>query len=294
MQGVNPEKKVSGNKEDSIEVTAKSVQDAIAQGLSQLNLTEDQVHIDVLREGSRGIFGFGSEEAAVKLTPKDQVNASGPDITTEPAETIEDIVSSEVSASTSVTNSVQAIDEIQVPDEAEVSEGSSFSDAIEDVNVDVATQQRAVEILATLLEKMSVQAEVLLRPGHELVEPDEEPPLILDITGNDLGVLIGRKGETLRSLQFVVRQILSKELGQWVPIVVDVESYLVRRRKSLMQLAVRMADKVAMSRDKVMLEPMSAQERRIVHMQLRDREDIYTQSIGDNERRKVVIYPRQS
>jgi spoIIIJ-associated protein len=158
--------------------------------------------------------------------------------------------------------------------------------------IDEATHKRAKEILETLLEKMSVKGEVQVRMGHNLVELGETPPLTLDVTGPDLGVLIGKRGETLRALQFVVRQILSKEAGHWIPVVVDVESYLVRRRKSLKQLANRMADRVAFSKRKVVLEPMSAQERRIIHLQLREHEQVYTQSIGDGERRKVVIYPK--
>jgi len=125
-----------------------------------------------------------------------------------------------------------------------------------------------------------------------LVDPGERPPLTLDITGADLGLLIGRKGETLRALQFVMRQILSKEAGRWVPVVVDVESYLVRRRKNLQQLADKMADRVVFSGRKVALEPMPAQERRIVHIQLRNHQHVYTNSVGEGERRKVVILPR--
>jgi spoIIIJ-associated protein len=275
MLGANP-----GQKGESVEnskvitSSGKTVQDAITQGLQQLNLSEDQVEIEIIKEGSRGIFGFGAEDAVVQLTPKVPPTAK-PESETSQAD-----VSQEAKEITS--------DHVTTPlKEAEEKKESPLAPEVDEV-----MQKRAKEILATLLEKMSVKGEIQVRTGHNLVEPGEPPPLTLDVTGPDLGVLIGKRGETLRALQFVVRQILSKEAGHWIPVVVDIESYLVRRRKSLKQLANRMADRVAFSKRKVVLEPMSAQERRIIHLQLREHEHVYTQSIGDGERRKVVIYPK--
>lgn len=276
MLSANPGQKGESVENSKVIISSgKTVQDAINQGLQQLNLSEDQVEIEIIKEGSRGIFGFGAEEAVVQLAPKVQPTAkpeseiSQADVPSEAEEITKDYVTTPLK-------------------EAE-EKGESEPLAPE---VDEATYKRAKEILDTLLEKMSVEGEIQVRVGHNLVEPGEPPPLTLDVTGPDLGVLIGKRGETLRALQFVVRQILSKEAGHWIPVVVDVESYLVRRRKSLKQLANRMADRVAFSKRKVVLEPMSAQERRIIHLQLREHEHVYTQSIGDGERRKVVIYPK--
>ena len=284
MQGVEQSQRrdESVKSDESLSSSGKTVQDAIDQGLRQLNLSEDQVEVEVIKEGSRGIFGFGSEAAVVQLTPKALS-------TTEPeAETSTSDVSAEIA---DIPNDDATLVETS-PEKVEKRQAESESPRLGVPGVDETTQKRAKEILETLLEKMSVEAEVVVRIGDDLVETDEVSPLTLDITGHDLGVLIGRRGETLRSLQFVVRQILSKEAGCWVPVVVDVESYLVRRRKSLKQLADRMADQVALRQRKVTLEPMSAQERRIIHLQLREHDDVYTQSIGDGEIRKVVIFPK--
>jgi len=276
MLSANPGQKGESVENSKVIISSgKTVQDAINQGLQQLNLSEDQVEIEIIKEGSRGIFGFGAEEAVVQLTPKVQ-----PTVKPE-SETSQADVSSEAEVITK--------DHVTAPLKKVEEKGESEPLAPE---VDEATCERAKEILDTLLEKMSVKSEIQVRVGHNLVEPGETPPLTLDVTGPDLGVLIGKRGETLQALQFVVRQILSKEAGRWIPVVVDVESYLVRRRKSLKQLANRMADRVAFSKRKVVLEPMSAQERRIIHLQLREHEHVYTQSIGDGERRKVVIYPK--
>lgn len=272
----------SGNenvKNKMIESRGKTVEEAIQNGLTQLNLSKDDVVIEVVQEGSRGIFGFGAEDAIVQLTIKETSTAKA----TSPAQPVDATDYSEPGSASPVIEEAPQIEELA---------GLSDVDDIPAETDYTPVQLRARAILETLLEKMSIEAEVAIRSGEDLVEPDEELPLSLDIEGNDLGVLIGRRGETLRSLQFIVRQILSKEEGHWVPVVIDVESYLVRHRKSLKQLADRMAEKVVTSNNKVTLEPMSGQDRRIIHLQLRDHDGVYTQSVGENERRKVVIYPK--
>jgi spoIIIJ-associated protein len=139
---------------------------------------------------------------------------------------------------------------------------------------------------------MKVHARVQYRSGEDLAEEGEEPALILDVTGNDLGILIGRRGETLRALQYMTRLMLSRKLERWEPIIVDVESYRVRRRRSLRQLAARMAERVAFSKQQVVLESMPANERRIIHIALRDHPQVTTRSIGEGDNRKVTIVPK--
>jgi len=205
---------------------------------------------------------LGAEDAVVKLTPKHPVAAP--------------------TAATPVEEPARPAVEDSTPDEL----------ASQDTEQSANVQQRAVAVLEAMLAYMDISADVSARMGHDLVEPDERVPLTLDVSGQDLGLLIGRRGETLYALQFVVRQILSKEFGRWLPVLVDVESYLVRRRKTLQQLADRMADRVVFSGRKVTLEPMAPHERRIIHIQLRDHEDVYTNSVGEGDRRKVVILPK--
>jgi spoIIIJ-associated protein len=159
--------------------------------------------------------------------------------------------------------------------------------AIEPEVVELATQ-----LLQGLLDHMQVRARVKARVGHDLAEEGEGSALILDVTGDDLGVLIGRRGETLQALQYLSRLMLSRSLEHWEPIIVDVESYRVRRRRSLRQLAIRIAERVAFSRQRVVLEAMPAHERRIVHIALRDHPQVTTRSIGEGEQRKVTIIPR--
>jgi spoIIIJ-associated protein len=116
--------------------------------------------------------------------------------------------------------------------------------------------------------------------------------VLLDVAGDDLGGLIGRRGETLRDVQFLTCLMVSRELQHWPNLMVDVEHYRARRERTLTALAQRMADQVRKSGESVALEPMPANERRIVHLALRDDADVFTESIGQGERRKVTIFPK--
>jgi spoIIIJ-associated protein len=144
---------------------------------------------------------------------------------------------------------------------------------------------RVSEILDTLLGLMGVQ-------GKVEVESDELP-LGLNIKGDDLGILIGRRGQTLVALEYVTKLIVVRRLKAWVPLVVDVGGYRKHRRDSLQKLALYLAEQVKSRRRAVPMEPMPADERRIVHLALADHPDVTTQSIGDGENRKVVILPRE-
>jgi spoIIIJ-associated protein len=120
----------------------------------------------------------------------------------------------------------------------------------------------------------------------------EEAPILLDVTGEDLDGLIGRKGETLAALQYILRLILSKQMGEGVDVVVDVEGHKRRREEQLRRMALRLAEQATQRGRTMSLEPMPANERRIVHLALRDHPDVRTESIGDGPHRKVTIVPK--
>jgi spoIIIJ-associated protein len=122
---------------------------------------------------------------------------------------------------------------------------------------------------------------------------DESQPIFLDVTGDNLGILIGRQGETLRDLQYITRLIVSRRLHRWANVVVDVEGYKRRRQRTLTELAERMAQNVVTEGRPMTLEPMPPHERRIVHMALRDHQAVRTESTGEGNRRKVVILPKE-
>jgi spoIIIJ-associated protein len=155
-------------------------------------------------------------------------------------------------------------------------------------------EQVASDVFSTLIDKMGLIAAVeVVDAGGEIDrQANEASPLTLNAVGDDLGVLIGRRGETLRDVQFITRLIVSRRLGVWPNVVIDVEGYKAKRVKTLRALAKRMADQVRRTHRPVVLEPMPAYERRIIHIALRDDSDVYTQSTGEDEHRKVQILPR--
>lgn len=243
---------------ERIEVSAKTVEEAIDLGLNQLGLAREQVEVEVIHPGRSGVLGIGAEDARVRIT-------------TLVAQPVPETPSPHVEVDDRPVASAGTEDE--VPTEASVAE-------------------LATALLEELLEHMKVDAQVEARVGDDLAEEGEEAAVILDVTGNDLGILIGRRGETLRALQYMLRLMLSRRLERWEPVIVDVESYRVRRRRLLRQLAARMAEKVAFSQQRVVLEAMPAHERRIIHIALRDHPKVTTKSIGEGERRKVTIIPK--
>lgn len=210
------------------EFSGKTVEEAIAKGLEALNTTRDQVDIEIVREGSRGILGLRSEDAIVRLTPRMQVSPP-----TAPSD----------------------------------------------------VQSDAKELLEGLLSRMGIRARVEVAPAPESEGPDA---FALNIVGSDLGILIGRRGETLRDLQYLLRMMLASKHPN-AKVVVDVEGYRVRRERVLRELARRMAERVAASRQPITLEAMPPNERRIIHLTLRDHPTVTTHSIGEGEHRRVMI-----
>ena len=145
----------------------------------------------------------------------------------------------------------------------------------------------AKEVLETLVKCLGIEAEIHVSPESEGL------PVTLNIDGDDLGVLIGRHGQALTSLQYIARLIVAEKLKTWTPVNIDVAGYKKRRYESLRNLALRLADQVKAGQRSINLEPMPADERRIIHIALSDHPDVATQSTGIGNERKVVILLRK-
>jgi spoIIIJ-associated protein len=152
----------------------------------------------------------------------------------------------------------------------------------------------AQDILETLLDLMDVPASVNPVQG-EFVDSQAEGPssITLNIEGDDLGILIGRRGQTLSCLQYLVRIIIGQQKKVWLPIVIDVEGYKQRRSNALQTMALRVAEQVTQRKEQFALEPMPPFDRRIIHLALMDHPDVITESNGEGEARRVVIVPKQ-
>jgi spoIIIJ-associated protein len=264
----------------SVVASGKHVEDAIANGLQMLGVRRDQVDIEILSEGSRGVLGFGAENARVRLVVKPKPPAQAPQ--PKPIVQAPEPKPPAPVSGPRPTARVQKSEGETPPAEAAPEPVAEHPDA----------GQVGREILTELLRLMHIQAVVQLESSEELAEEGQPPPTALNITGDDLGFLIGRRGETLGTLQYLVRLMVSHRLKHWTDLIVDVEHYRVRRRCALESLAGRIADRVAKDGRAQALEPMPAYERRLVHIALRNHPKVTTRSVGEGERRKVTIVPR--
>jgi spoIIIJ-associated protein len=295
---------------DGMLFSGKTVEDAVAEGLRSLGLTQEQVDVEVISRGSRGLFGIGSEPAQVRLTRR-QVQRSGaaaaeaaavapvPEIVPEvvPEPRVESLASPVSPGAESLDGGGARGEAFDDADGGDGADDADDDDGAEGAGDDEAGEAEmaalAVELLGETVRLMGFEAEV----AASWQEPDadnDERYLLLDLHGRDLGALIGRRGETLANLQYLLRLMVNQRLHQWKNIVVDVEQYRQHRAEHLLQLALRSADQVAKSGRPLALEPMPPNERRIIHLALRDHPTVYTESSGDGERRKIQILPRRS
>jgi len=273
------------------EFSGKTVEEALESAVEALGIPVSELQYQVMRDSTRSFLGFmRTGEVTIRVSWEDGPPAS---VEVEPEDREEEELSVE-----------DELPQDQAGPEASDVRPSSRGDEDEDEGEDEETvasdgnppelEAEALDVLTTLLDKMGALAavEVVDRGGRLDEDSGEVSPLILNVVGDDLGSLIGRRGETLRSLQFMARLIVSRRLGVWPNLVVDIENYKSRREESLRALALRIADQVRASHEPMTLEPMPAHERRIVHLTLRDDPDVYTESTGKEERRKVQIIPR--
>lgn len=241
----------------AVEIAASSVDEAVRLALQQLNLNYNQVEIEVLEDPTI----HDVDEALVRVIPLQQGAASG-----------------------NVRADAPPPGNRREPEEEDEERGN--------VEANAALIAVAQEITEDLVDLMGLQAAV--HPLDPPIVPEEgEPPTVgVDIVGPDLGVLIGRRGETLQQFQYLITLLVNKRIGGFNRVVVDVGGYKRRREESLLGLADRMAERVAQSRRPLPLEAMPPNERRVIHLALRDHPAVYTESQGEGEQRKIVIYPR--
>lgn len=240
------------------EFTGRTLAEAIELGLRALGLSEEQAEIEIVDEGRGGVFGLGAKPAAVRITPKLAAPAPAPEPDPEPESAL-----------------------AAPPTPAVVEEEPASEDA--------EVLRIALQFLQGLVEHMGLEATV----EGEVLPPEEggEVTYYLNIAGPDLSMLIGRRGETLADIQYLTRLATNHQTHDWRRIEVDVEHYKRRREVSLQRLAEAMAERAVREARTIVLESMSARERRLIHMALRDRSDVRTQSVGEGEHRKVTIIP---
>jgi spoIIIJ-associated protein len=249
----------------TLEVIAPTTDEAIANGLKQLGISEDLVNVEILDAGSRGLLGIGGRQSRVRLTIKAPIE----EVKEAPVKPAADHGTGEL---------------VEYRESKSIDAASLSAEETQSLKV-------AKTVVIELLERMRVKA--IVEPCYIAPEDDRDERIILvDIQGDDLSILIGRKSETLNALQYISSLIVSKELGKWVPMMIDVQGYRKRRDRQLRQLGRKMAEQAIQTGRRQGLEPMPANERRVIHLELRNHPQVITESMGEEPYRKVTISPK--
>lgn len=255
--------------------TGKTVDEAVREALSELNITRDNAEIEVLDEGQKGFLGLiGSKDATVKVWPKVDETKS----------ILNEIFNEEIEPETSQEVVHNTDDELEFEKEEVSTDEVSMEEAIktlDEENEEIIGAAR--EFLGKILETLELD---------NIVEMElEDNTLNVNINGdeNRLGILIGKRGATLDSIQYILNLIVNKKSSRYIRVNLDSSGYRDKRMKTLESLAGKMANKVVKTGRSIKLEPMNSYERKIIHTALQDFEGVLTHSEGKDPFRKVVI-----
>jgi spoIIIJ-associated protein len=267
------------NRMTSVEIQAYSVEEAVRLALEQLGLREEQVDIEVLSDAGPD----EDAEALVRVTAKGKASQPVPS----------NVGAARLTPSARRVPGDRPSSRGTPPRAPRPSERPADPERVA-ARVDAEHEATAKEIARDLLEHMGVVADVVAvdNPSSVPLSPDEPPTIFLDILGRDLGMLIGRRGENLAQIQYIVNLLVNRKLGDWTRVIVDVEGYRSRREESLVGLAERVARQVARSHRPIVMEPMPPNERLIVHLTLRGNPEVTTESNGEGANRRITVQPR--
>ena len=278
---------------DGVEAEGRTVNEATENALEQLGLRREDVQVEVLSEGRPRLLGFRGEPARVRVSPISRPEAAA--VIEEEDEDVEDeLEEAEDEYDEEEYDEDEEYEEYEEEEEeqpAPVLARSATITAPRPVPVDEGDVQIAVTVLQNLIGLMGLDARVEARSPETPGDGVGMIEAVLDVEGDDLGILIGRRGQTLLSLQYLLNLIVSKQTNRRVAFGVDVDGYRRRREEALVGLAKRTAARVRGTGRSVTLEPMPPNERRIVHITLADDPSVMTVSIGEGESRKVAITP---
>ncbi|HUV05967.1 MAG TPA: RNA-binding cell elongation regulator Jag/EloR [Armatimonadota bacterium] len=253
----------------SIEQTGKDIEEATQLALEQLGVTEEEVDVEILEEGSRGFLGLGQAPARVRVTVKEA----------KPAAPVR-----RVTRRRAKPLAEAAPEPAQVAEPEPVAPPQPTPEAPEDLVKQAA--EISQEMLQRILESVGDGAKAV-------VKSTSDGQVVLEMVGGDTAILIGKHGQTINALQYLVGIATNKRLPDKVRVVLDAEGYRRRREEALSNQTLYLARKVKETGQEAVLEPLEANERRIVHLVLADDPEVYTYSEGDDPLRRVVISPRK-
>lgn len=268
----------------SIRVSAKTVDDAITEALIQLGVTSDRLEYEVIEKGSAGFLGIGMKQAVIEARRKQEPKEEKVE---------EPVVEEPVKAEPKKVEAVQP-QKAAAEKKADEPQKAAFEKAVEkEVKEEVKKETKLVEVQPQTIEAVedflkntmkAMDMEVELK-----TEIDQDGALCVDMSGEHMGILIGKRGQTLDSLQYLANRVANKHQEGYVRVKLDTENYRARREETLRHLAKNIAHKVKRNRRPVALEPMNPYERRIIHSALQSDPYVMTHSEGEEPFRKVVI-----
>ena len=254
----------------SIEVRGKTTDDALAKGLAELGLERDDVSVEIIERGKKGVFGIGAVEAVIRISYEAPDEAPAP----QPAAP----AAKPAPAPAPVRQEAPKAPEVKPAPAAEKS-----APAPQPFQKAEGTQAEQTEqFLKGLLAHMGVEAEMTIAPR-------EAGGLDVQLSGDHIGAVIGRRGETLDAIQHLTNYVVNRGSDRHSHINVDAENYRAKREDSLVHLAEKMAEKAIKYKRSMALEPMNSYERHVIHTALQDYEGVTTSSIGTEPNRRVVV-----
>jgi spoIIIJ-associated protein len=262
----------------TFEFTGKSVKEAIAKACDELKSDEALLDIEVLEESTRGFLGIvGQRDARIRVKKRD---------------ILKEVLEAEPVAKQESDASEEKFEADHQPvtmnDELDKEEGSQeFTETRPVKIIDPKQIAQAKEVLEEILRRMPVEISVEASSSDGAIH--------LDIKGDGSGLLIGKKGQTLDSLQYLVNKIINKENapGEKTEVTVDTENYRLRKKENLREMALKVSQKAKKTLRPVSLNPMPPHERRIVHLILAEDREVYTKSYGEGPLRRIIVYPRR-
>ena len=284
---------------EEITVSAKTLDDAITEALIQLGVTSDRLDYDVIEKGSAGFLGIGARQAVIRARRKVEV--------VEEPEIVEEVVAKETIVEPVVKTEKKPAKEFkkefkkdhkkdhkkdrkdnkkeykkEVVKEVKEEAPQAEVKEVELAKVEEATIKACEEFLQNVLKTMDMEVEITSKV-------DEEGALSIEMSGKNMGILIGKRGQTLDSLQYLTNRVANKMQDGYVRVKLDTEDYRRRRKETLENLAKNIAYKVKKTRKSVALEPMNPYERRIIHSALQADRSVTTHSEGEEPYRRVVV-----
>jgi len=258
---------------DYIQVSAKTVEDAVLEAAMKLATTREHLEYEVIEKGSAGFLGFGAKPAVIKARALSDEEIEKAEVKPEP---VKEPVKKEVKKEVKKAEPVKAekIEKAEVKEEVPV---------VEKKAVVTGKEISAEDFLKDIFKAMDMVVDI------KVTENKEENTMDIELAGEEMGVLIGKRGQTLDSLQYLVSLVVNKYSDEYIRVKIDTENYRERRKETLENLARNIAYKVKRTRKTVSLEPMNPYERRVIHSALQNDRYVTTHSEGEEPYRRVVV-----